>query len=422
MQQINIFKILILIFLPAIINALDNGLARTPPMGWMSWTKFYCEIDCAHHPFSCINERLYKDMADRMVEDGFRDAGYVSVHIDDCWMQRKRDNKGRLLADDKRFASGMGALADYMHSKGLKLGIYEDIGTATCEGYPGTWGHLNEDATSFADWKVDYLKLDGCNLNASLMAKQGYMAMGQELNKTGRPIVYSCSWPAYLLFSHQQKDINYTLIGENCNLWRNFDDIERSWTSILKTIDFYIKYQDIYRKAQGPGRWNDPDMIIVGNTEITVAQSRVQMAIWAIWSAPLIMSNDLRTLLPEHREILLNPRIIAVDQDPLGIFGRMVYNEKSVYVFVKEMTPAIPSRNLYSYAVAVLNYGTNPVQFTTDLKSIGLTNKAGYSVQELWNGTNLGHFSPSTVYNITLEKNDVAIFKATLDGITKNIY
>ncbi|CAK5018483.1 unnamed protein product [Meloidogyne enterolobii] len=185
--------------------------------------------------------------------------------------------------------------------------------------------------------------------------------MGQELNKTGRPIVYSCSWPAYLLFSHQQKDINYTLIGENCNLWRNFDDIERSWTSILKTIDFYIKYQDIYRKAQGPGRWNDPDMIIVGNTEITLAQSRVQMAIWAIWSAPLIMSNDLRTLLPEHREILLNPRIIAVDQDPLGIFGRMVYNEKSVYAFVKEMTPAIPSRNLYSYAVAVLNYGTKPV-------------------------------------------------------------
>uniref|UniRef100_A0A1I8BJ43 Alpha-galactosidase n=1 Tax=Meloidogyne hapla TaxID=6305 RepID=A0A1I8BJ43_MELHA len=355
-------------------------------------------------------------MADRLVEDGFREAGYVSVHIDDCWMQKRRDSKGRLLADDKRFASGMGALADYMHSKGLKLGIYEDIGTSTCAGYPGTWGHLKEDATSFADWKVDYLKLDGCNLNASRM-KQGYIGLGKELNKTGRPIVYSCSWPDYL--SHQQqKDINYTLIGENCNLWRNFDDIERKWTSILKIIDFYVKYQDIFRKAQGPGRWNDPDMIIVGNTEITIPQSRAQMAIWSIWSAPLIMSNDLRTLLPEHREILLNPRIIAVDQDPLGIFGRM---GRQVYVFVKEMTPAIPSRNLYSYAVAVLNYGTKPVQFTTDLKSIGLTNEGGYSVQELWKGTNLGHFSPTTVYNITLLGNDVAIFKATLEGIG-NIY
>ncbi|KAF7636726.1 Alpha-galactosidase [Meloidogyne graminicola] len=389
-------------------------------MGWMSWTKFYCEIDCVHHPFSCINERLYKDMADRMVEDGYFEAGYTFVHIDDCWMQKKRDSKGRLLADEKRFASGIEALSEYMHSKGLKLGIYEDIGTATCEGYPGTWGHLREDAKSFSDWKVDYLKLDGCNLNASHLNK-GYIAMGNELNKTGRPIVYSCSWPAYLLFSHQQKEINYTLIGENCNLWRNFDDIEKSWNSILKTIEFYVKYQEIFRKAQGPGRWNDPDMIIVGNTELTLAQSRVQMAIWSIWSAPLIMSNDLRTLLPEHRQILLNKRIISVDQDPLGIFGRVVYKGKQVYVFTKEMTPAIPSKNLYSYAVAVLNYGDKPVQFSTDLKSIGLTNEGGYLLEELWKGTNLGHYSPNTIYNTTIEGNDVAMFKATLDGI-ENIY
>ncbi|VDK28957.1 unnamed protein product [Gongylonema pulchrum] len=295
------------------VSALENGLARTPPMGWMSWTKFYCEMDCVRHPFSCIHERLYMDMADRMVEDGYLEAGYQYVHVDDCWMERQRDQYGRLVADRQRFPHGMAALADYasshrsMHRRGLKFGIYEDYGTATCAGFPGSYQHTKVDADTFAAWQVDYLKLDGCNINVDLMPS-GYAEMGRMLNLTGRPIV------------------DYHLIGQHCNLWRNFDDIKRSWASIKSIIDYYDHNQDKHIPAQGPGRWHDPDMIIVGNTEITVDQAKVQMSIWSIWSSPLIMSNDLRMIAPVFREILLNRLVIAIDQDPLGIMGRLVAN------------------------------------------------------------------------------------------------
>ncbi|KAI3422635.1 hypothetical protein GPALN_013133 [Globodera pallida] len=405
-------KLIIWISLFSFVYSLDNGLARTPPMGWMSWAKFFCETDCTRHPFSCINERLYMEMADRLAEDGFREAGYEYVHIDDCWMESSRDGNGKLVANRTRFASGMRALSEYMHDRGLKLGIYEDIGTSTCAGYPGSLNHLKIDAQTFADWNVDYLKLDGCYLNASQMSDE-YPKMSRALNETGRPIVYSCSWPDYLDHSYEEQ-INYTAIGYWCNLWRNFDDVERSWGSVLSIINFYTKHQDLFRKAQAPGRWNDPDMLIVGNTELTVDQAKIQMSIWAIWSAPLIMSNDLRTILPEYREILLNKRVIAVDQDPLGIMGRMVFKSFSVSVYTKEMTPVDNVNKRFSYAIAVLNYGFLPIRFSTDLKSIGLTNPKGYYVQCLWSGKMFGHFAPRDIYNVTLAPTSVALLKATL--------
>ncbi|KAL3115411.1 hypothetical protein niasHT_020084 [Heterodera trifolii] len=392
--------------------SLDNGLARTPPMGWMSWTKFYCQTDCAKHPFSCINEQLYMDMADRLAEDGFREVGYQFVHIDDCWAEKARDSQGRIVADPTRFPSGIRNLSDYMHSRGLKLGIYGDIGTETCENYPGSYQHYDIDAQTFADWKVDYLKLDGCYMNSSMMPDE-YPKMGVALNRTGRQIVYSCSWPDYFDHNFEEK-INYTAVAYWCNLWRNFDDIARSWASVIKIINFFTKHQDQFRKVQAPGRWNDPDMLIVGNTELTVDQAKVQMSIWAIWSAPLIMSNDLRTILPQHRDILLNERVIAVDQDPLGIMGRMVFKSFSVYVYTKEMTPVDYVNKRYSYAVAVLNHGFLPIKFSTDMKSIGLTNADGYFVQCLWSGKMLGHFGPRDIYNVTLAPTSVALLKATL--------
>nr|AVA09680.1 putative effector protein [Heterodera avenae] len=409
-------KIVILIinlysFFP-IAYSLDNGVARTPPMGWMSWTKFYCETNCAKHPFSCINQQLYMDMADRLAVDGYREAGYEYVHIDDCWMERSRDTQGKLVANLTRFPSGIRKLSEYMHSRGLKLGIYEDIGTKTCAGYPGSYQHYETDAQTFADWKVDYLKVDGCNIDLTTIPNE-YPKMGIALNRTGRQIVYSCSWPAYLDFKHEEK-INYTAIGYWCNLWRNFDDIYRSWGSVLSIIDFYNKNQEIFRKVQAPGRWNDPDMLIVGNTELTVDQAKVQMSVWAIWSAPLIMSNDLRTIVPEQRDILLNRRVIAVDQDPLGIMGRMVFKSFTVFVYTKEMTPVDYVNKRYSYAVAVVNHGFLPIKFSTDLKSIGLTNDEGYSVQCLWSGKMLGDFGPSDIYNVTLAPTSVAFMKATL--------
>lgn len=197
------------------VHALNNGLALTPPMGWMSWERYRCIIDCDAYPDECISENLFKKAADRLVADGYKNHGYEYVIIDDCWMERERDASGRLVPDRKRFPSGMKALADYVsetrrfslwrriihfllqiHSKGLKFGIYEDYGTHTCAGYPGIIGHMEIDAQTFADWDVDYVKLDGCYADIRDM-DQGYPEFGRLLNQTGRPMIYSCSWPVY---------------------------------------------------------------------------------------------------------------------------------------------------------------------------------------------------------------------------------
>ncbi|KAH7719937.1 Melibiase family protein [Aphelenchoides avenae] len=384
----------------------------------MSWTKFYCEVDCERHPFGCINEQLYKDMADRMAEDGYREAGYEYVHIDDCWMAYNRTDDGKLVANQTRFPSGIPALADYVHNLGLKFAIYEDIGTKTCGGYPGSAGHLKQDAQTFADWNVDYLKLDGCYIEEDDMPKV-YPEMSKYLLSSGRPIVYSCSWPAYLI---QKPDkVNYSVIAKYCNLWRNFDDISRSWQSILSIVDWYTANQDKLIPANGPGQWNDPDMIIVGNTEITPDQGRVQMSLWSIWSAPLIMSNDLRTIDPESLEILLNRRVIAIDQDPLGIMGRMVLNISTVSIYVKPVTPVDTAQKLYSYAVAVFNRGTQPVEVEFKLSDIGLKYSGGYDLQDLWSGKKLGRFMRTDKYKAKLRATSVDFFKATLGGLQRKI-
>ncbi|VDK55878.1 unnamed protein product [Anisakis simplex] len=379
----------------------------------MSWAKFYCQMDCVRYPYSCISEHLYMDMADRLYEDGYAQAGYRSVHIDDCWMENERDSEGRLIADRKRFASGIAALADYMHDRGLKLGIYQDYGTKTCAGFPGSYGYLKTDAQTFADWKVDYLKLDGCNIDIHMMP-QGYAEMGKELNLTRRPIVYSCSWPAYMISYPEMVNtlVDYNLIGKHCNLWRNFDDISRSWWSIKRIIDYYDHNQDKLIPAQGPGRWHDPDMIIVGNNEITPDQAKVQMSIWSIWSSPLIMSNDLRLIAPIFRNILLNPYVIAVDQDPLGIMGRLVANTTDIGIYVKPMTPVDYAKNQYSYAVAILNRNPHDVSF--GLASIGLRNRAGYFIMDLWSGQQKGLMKPWNKYSVRVNPTGIDFFKATI--------
>ncbi|MFH4979169.1 hypothetical protein AB6A40_005878 [Gnathostoma spinigerum] len=394
------------------VYSLDNGLVRTPPMGWMSWTKFYCQTDCIRHPFTCISERLYMEMADRLVEDGYANAGYKYVHIDDCWMTRSRDQNGSLVADPTRFPRGMSYLAKYMHDRGLLFAIYGDVGFKTCEGYPGSYNHFTTDAKTFAEWEVDYLKLDGCNLNIDLLPK-GYDEMGKALNATGRPIVYSCSWPAYLI-DHPEK-VDYAVIGEKCNLWRNFDDISRKWSSVKSIIDYYDHNQDKLIRASGPGRWNDPDMLIVGNTELTVDQSKVQMTIWSIWSAPLIMSNDLRLISPSYKSILLNEKVIAIDQDPLGIMGRLVANTTDIAVYVKPVTPYIESSKDYSYAVAIFNRNlTEAMNATFILSKIGLTNADGYILEDLWSQRNLGLWFPSDQYSASVSPTGIHFIKATL--------
>jgi len=288
-------------------------------MGWLAWERFRCNIDCVKDPNNCISEKLFKSMADHLVSDGYRDAGYVQVNIDDCWSEKTRRPDGKLYANTTRFPSGIKGLADYMHDRGLKLGIYNDFGTNTCAGYPGFLpDHIHTDIATYAEWGVDMLKVDGCNANISAMAT-GYPLIGAEIDYSGRKMVYSCSWPYYEM--HSGRHVNYTHVAETCHLWRVFDDIEDTWNSVSSIIDYMASTQNILAPVAAPDSWNDPDMLIIGNFGLNFEESKTQMAIWSILAAPLLMSNDLRAIKPELKSILLNREVIAVNQDKLGKQG-----------------------------------------------------------------------------------------------------
>ncbi|XP_055613035.1 alpha-N-acetylgalactosaminidase-like [Uranotaenia lowii] len=311
------------------VSCLDNGLARTPPMGWMTWERFRCITDCKKYPDECISEQLIKRTADLMVSEGYLAAGYDYINIDDCWSTHARDSEGRLVPDPDRFPSGMKNLSDYVHEKGLKFGLYQDIGTNTCMGYPGMKDHLEIDAQTFADWGVDFIKIDGCYADAIQMVDD-YIIFGDLMNKTGRPILYSCSWPAY----QEEKDVipDYETLKKTCNMWRNWGDIEDSHSSVETITAYFSDNQDRIQPHSGPGHWNDPDTLILGNYGLSYEQSKSQLAVWTCLAAPLLLSNDLATVTPDVRELLLNSEIIAVNQDPLGIQGLMIKTDKRIEV------------------------------------------------------------------------------------------
>ncbi|KAJ8718023.1 hypothetical protein PYW07_005953 [Mythimna separata] len=423
-----------LILLAAVSStlALDNGLALTPPMGWLTWERFRCITDCKKYPNECISENLIKRTADRMVSDGYLDAGYEYLGIDDCWLEKTRGPDGRMVPDKERFPSGMKAIADYIHGKGLKFGMYEDYGNLTCAGYPGVLGNERLDIQTFVDWDIDYLKLDGCYIEPKEM-DAGYPSFGKLLNETGRSILYSCSWPAYQedakmlpdygsiaehcnmwrnwddiedswasltkimdWFGDNQERLakhagpghwndpdmpDYGSIAEHCNMWRNWDDIEDSWASLTKIMDWFGDNQERLAKHAGPGHWNDPDMLLIGNFGLTVDQARVQMAVWSILAAPLLMSVDLDTIKPEFKAILLNKDIIAVNQDPLGqqglrvwkktdrgarqrleIWNRKLQDGSSALAFVSQRDDGIPYAANFSYEEMQIAQGEYEVQ------------------------------------------------------------
>ncbi|XP_061832696.1 alpha-galactosidase A [Nerophis lumbriciformis] len=325
-------------------GALENGLARTPTMGWLHWERFMCNIDCEKDPDNCISERLFMRMADVMVEECWREAGYQYICIDDCWMHPRRDAQGRLQADPARFPGGIKKLADYVHSKGLKLGIYADVGKSTCEGYPGSLGHYDIDAQTFAEWEVDLLKFDACYIDWTLLG-QGYVNMSRALNRTGRPILYSCEWP---LHERQFQKPNYTAIRETCNQWRNHPDVYDSWSSIKAILDWTATNQAELVPSAGPGGWNDPDMLVIGNFGLSPDQQESQMALWAIMAAPLLMSNDLRAICPRSKRLLQNRHIIDISQDALGKQGYRTAKVEGIEVWER---PLSNSR----LAMAVLN-------------------------------------------------------------------
>jgi len=356
-----------------------ENLALTPPMGWNSWNGFGCNVD----------EKLIRETADAIVSSGMKDAGFQFVVIDDCW-HGDRDAQGFIRPDASRFPSGMKALGDYIHGKGLKFGIYSDVGAKTCGGRPGSRGHEYQDAMIYASWGVDYLKYDWCN-SEGLSAVGAYTTMRDALHATGRPIVLSlCEWGENRPWEWAKN------IG---HLWRTTGDITACWDceenhgtwsrwGILRIID----KEKPLRNYAGPGHWNDPDMLEVGNG-MSAAEDRAHFSMWAMLAAPLMSGNDVRKMSAETRQILINKDVIAVDQDPLGVPAFPAVSENGIEIWARPLSNE-------NWAICFLNRSDLPKTIDFDWKNRYIDDalssrqidarKTTYGVRDLWTKKNMG--------------------------------
>ncbi len=378
---------LVFLLLVVPLAAAADGLALTPPMGWNSWNRFGCDV----------SEQLIKDAADALVTSGMKDAGYQYIVIDDCW-QSARAADGTIVVDP-RFPSGIKALADYVHSKGLKFGLYSDAGTKTCQGRPGSLGHEAQDARTYASWGVDYLKYDWCN-SEGLDQRDAYQKMSQALRATGRPIVFSmCEWGSSKPWLWGQG------VGQ---LWRATGDIQDCWDCSTSWGGMGVSHivdlmADLHPYA-GPGHWNDPDMLEVGNGKLTLAENRAHFSLWCLLAAPLMAGNDLRAMTPEIREILTNAEAIAVDQDPLGVQGRRVRDEGAKEVWMKPLADG-------SRAVVLFNRGSEAGPISVDWESIGLAPRTKAVVRDLWAKKDVA--TVSARFEVNVAGHDVAFLRIT---------
>jgi len=364
--------------------ALDNGLALTPPMGWNSWNKFGCDV----------SESLIKAVTDDMATNGMKQAGYQYVIIDDCW-QVGRDADGNIIADPQRFPSGIKALADYIHARGLKFGIYSCAGTNTCAGRPGGLFHEIQDARTYAAWGVDYLKYDWCN-HADETGERAYSRMRDALLQSDRPIVFSiCEWGQNKPWLWGAK------VG---NLWRTTSDIQNCWDcrrdwggmGFTHILDLQVGLESF----AGPGHWNDPDMLEVGNGGLTDTESKSHFSLWCILAAPLIAGNDLLSMSPATQKILTNQALIAVDQDPLGKEGSRIRKNGDSEVWARPLANG-------SRAVVLFNRGTAPAEISVAWEDLGYPGHLKAAVRDLWTGKNLGKFKNK--FAATVAPHDVCV-------------
>ena len=385
---------LFLLTLPLLMTSLPRcaraqsapTVAATPPMGWNSWNHFKDKVD----------DKTIRATADAVVSSGMRDAGYVYINIDDTW-EGERDAQGYIHANAK--FPEMKALADYVHSKGLKLGIYSSPGAKTCAKYEGSLGHETQDAHTYAAWGIDYLKYDLCGLRDQMKGASpkaaheimidAYVKMRDALRATGRPIVYSLC---------QYGDGAVWRWGADVggNLWRTTGDINDHYAR-METIGFS---QAGLAKYAEPGHWNDPDMLEVGNGGMTTEEYRTHMSLWVLLAAPLLAGNDVANMTPDTVSLLTNRDVIAVDQDPLGRQGDRVSEEGPIEVWAKPLKDG-------SKAVGIFNRQQNPMTAMVDLKTLGLGNEVKAS--DLWNHTDLGALS--TPYTVTIPGHGAVLLK-----------
>ncbi len=377
-------------------------LAQTPPMGWNSWNHYGCNID----------EDLIRQTADALVESGLRDAGYVYVTLDDCW-HGTRDEDGNIRPDPERFPSGMAALGDYLHARGLKFGIYSDAGATTCAGRPGSQGYEFQDARTYAAWGVDYLKYDWCATGTGedqRNPREAYRTMSRAIRAAGRPMVLSiCEWG---------ENDPWLWGREVGHLWRTTGDITNCWDCIVGHGTWFssgilpiLDRQEAIRAHAGPGGWNDPDMMEVGNLP-TLQENRSHFAMWAMLSAPLIVGTDVPAMQPEIRDILANPRIVAIDQDPLGIPAMRWIATPELEIWAKPLAND-------EWAIAVLNRSSSAQDFTIDWSAVELKDDQNgrqarfydqaYEIEESWEGEASG--DTSTPMLGTVEPRDTLVFR-----------
>jgi len=374
-----------------------EGLVPTPPMGFNTWNTFASKID----------EYMVKEIADTMVKNGMRDAGYNYIVLDDTWSAMERDAQGNLQAHPEKFPSGMKAIGDYLHARGFKFGIYNCAGTKTCGGYPGGWGHEFQDALKYAEWGVDYLKYDWCN-SGTADPKDAYLRMRDALWAAKRPVVFSiCEW------GHSKP---WEWAAEVGHLWRTTGDImdcydckqrwENGWKVILDLQYSQVQPADGQGngigKYAGPGHWNDPDMLEVGNEGLTFAESRAHFSLWCILAAPLIAGNDVRKMSPEILAVMIDKEAIAVNQDPLGKEGWRFRAEPSHEIWVRELAGG-------DWAVALLNTGKEPAELSIDFSHGWWFTNGECSVRDIWEKKDVG--TTATVFKKKLDSHDVAFLR-----------
>ena len=349
---------------PPTTSVRSNGLAKTPPMGWNSWNKFQRRV----------NDQVVREVATAMAKNGMKDAGYVYVNIDDTW-EGTRDARGNIQTNEK--FPDMKALADYVHSQGMKLGIYSSPGPKTCAGFEGSYQHEEQDAKTYAAWGIDYLKYDWCSAArvyqmSSMPAV--YARMGQALADSGRSIVYSlCQYGALNVGEWGPK------VGGN--LWRTTMDIRDSWASMA---DLGFDKQAGIEKYSGPGHWNDPDMLEVGNGGMSLDEYRTHMSLWSMLAAPLIAGNDVRDMKPDITAILMNKEVIAIDQDALGKQAVRVSKNGDLEVWSRPLAGG-------KIAVGLFNRGAAPAKVTAKWADLGI--KGSKSVRDLWAHADRGKVS-----------------------------